>query len=102
MVGQFRWVCTSCGPNGRTSRADRSHLAEDLGLDLVPPDQARDYRLRMQAWAEMDDDPRDRQVLHRAVLASLELDRLRIAARLAEDARQALALAEDGLARREA
>src|SRR5262249_10952327 len=43
---------------GPDDLANRSFLAEDLGLDLVPPDQRRDYRARMDDWAEQDDDAR--------------------------------------------
>src|SRR5262249_58200165 len=87
---------------GPDDLANRSFLAEDLGLDLVPPDQRRDYRARMDDWAEQDDDARDRQLLHRAVLASLERDRLEIACRQAEADRKDAARAHGAAARRKA
>jgi hypothetical protein len=56
----------------------------------------------MHAWAEPDDDARDRQLLHRAVLASLEHDRLTIARRQAKADRHAAALAAAAEARKAA
>jgi hypothetical protein len=90
------------GRIGHDDPANRSLLAESLGLDLVPHKQAREYGARMHAWAEPDNDPRDRQLLHRAVLASLEHDRLMIACRQAEADRKALAMAAAAEARKKA
>jgi hypothetical protein len=87
---------------GPDDLANRSLLAESLGLDLVPHDQSREYRARFDAWVEQDDDARDRQVLHRAVLASLEHDRLAIACRQAEADRHDAALAVAAEARKAA
>jgi hypothetical protein len=89
------------GPHpGHDDPANRSLLAESLDLGLVPHNQAREYRARMDAWAGPDDDARDRQLLHRAVLASLEHDRLTIACRQAEADRHDAALADAAEARK--
>ncbi len=64
----------------------RSHYLDRLGTATVPVEQERDYKERMAAWANPVADSstpipneRERETLHRAVNASLELDRLRLA-----------------------
>src|SRR5262249_45047079 len=92
------------GPDriGHDDPANRSLLAESLGLGLVPDDQAREYRTRMDAWAGPDDDARDRQPLRPPALAPLEHDRLTIACRQSEADRHAAALAAAAEARKAA
>jgi hypothetical protein len=85
--------------------ATRCHFAEDLGLARVPDDQRHDFMVRSRAWANLDAPPdapdyREEQVLHEAVMASLELDRVQAADHIAHEARLDQALEARARARR--